>query len=153
MLNIPASIEVVDFSDKRSYVSTGQTFNMPTFSKPGQFIEYYPEFNSTHKRLVFDLIHQSFDSHTAKAFKVNIELIEGVKEFSATFSKETERAKIRLRIILVNETDKFTTEASGEYYVSSVDARYKRFEELYQRTLQSVTYAGLLDLKSKYFVD
>lgn len=150
-LNIPSSIESINFIDRRKYVSTGKEFILPVLSRPNQFIDYYPEFNSTHKHVVSDLIYKNFRLNSTNSTKITIELLEGVKEFSATFSKETERVKIKLRITITNDTGYAFTEAHGEYFVSSADAKYKRFEELYQRTLQAVTHKALEDLKLKYF--
>jgi len=150
-LDIPVSIESIEFQDKRGYVSPGPDIRLPVFSLPGQLVEYYPEFSQTHKRLVADIIYKNFRSNNATAFKVNVELIQGAKEFSATLSKETERVTVKLRITLQNEKEKYVTEINGQWFVSSADAKYKRFEELYQRAMQSVAFAGLQDLKSRYF--
>jgi hypothetical protein len=149
-LDIPVSIESIEFQDKRDYVSPGPDIRLPVFSLPGQFVDYYPEFSQAHKRLVADIIHKNFRSNNATAFKANVELIQGAKEFSATFSKETETVIVRLRITLQNEKEKYITETNGQWFVSSADAKYKRFEELYQRAIQSVAFAGLQELKSKY---
>jgi len=151
MLNIPASITQAEVQDSRSYVSPGEDISLPVFSWPGQFAEFYPALNPTHKRLVLDLIDKSFRANDLRTYKIHVALLEGAKEFSASFTKETETVKIKLRITLFNETEKYTVETSGKYFISSGDAKYKRFEELYQKALQAVTYAGLEELKSKYF--
>lgn len=147
ILHIPASIESIEFSDRRTNVSFEHDISLPVFSKPNQFIEFYPKFNSTHQRLVFDLIHKNFSTDSSRVVKVNVELLEGVKEFSATFARETEKVKIKLRITMVDGDAKLLGESSGEYFVSSADAKYVRFEELYQRTLQTVTYNALKEFK------
>ena len=152
-LDIPASIKSIDFNDIREHVSTGQKLKLPVFSVPNQFIEYYPELDSAHKRIVREMIYKNFGSSTLKSFRVRIELLEGVKEFSTTFWSENETVKIRLRIVLFSDTETLMTEGGGEYFVSSADAKYARFEEMYRRTLQAVTYRGLQDIKAKYSAD
>jgi len=150
-LRIPGSVESIEFHDSRTVISQGPDISLPVFSKPNQLIQYYPQFNETHKRIVSDLINRNFRPGSLRGYHVDVEIIDGVKQFSATFSQETERVKIRLRITLSNAAGSMETEAWGDYYVSSADAKYKRFEELYRRTLQAVTYEGLKDIKSKYF--
>lgn len=149
-LNIPASIESIEFYDKREIVSSGD-IALPVISMPNQFIAHYPAFEASHKITLTDLLYKNFKSGENKSFIIIIELLEGVKEFSTTFWNETERVKVKLRITLKNDGEVYFSETEGEYFVSSADAKYKRFEELYQRALLNVTFNGLVDIRNKHF--
>src|SRR5690242_19961511 len=73
-LVIAASIETIDFNDRRNYVSPEPDIKLKVFPKPRQFIEYYPKFNATHREIVSDIIEKNFASDDARRFKVSIEL-------------------------------------------------------------------------------
>jgi hypothetical protein len=112
-LKIPASIDSIDFHDRRSRVSPGD-IPLPVFSSPNQLIVHYPELNPAHKRLVFDLVNRNFTPGAIRVYHADIEVIEGFKEFSATFSSETERVRIGLRITLSNEHEQIDSSSAKD---------------------------------------
>lgn len=150
-LNIPASINKIDFMDKRAAIDSN--IWLPVVSKPKQLLEYHPEFNQKHEKLVSDLFFKNFDTNSSKSVNITVEIIEGLKQFSSTMWQETEKVKIELRILLTKGNEKCISECSGEYFVTSMDAKYKRFEELYQKALLNVTYKGLQELKTSCFIN
>jgi hypothetical protein len=147
-LHLPGTIESIDFIDRRKNVYPGD-IELPVFSHPSQLLKHQPELSAVHKTLLSDLFRRNFDSNSTNSYVITVEVIEGLKEFSASFVSETEKVRVGFKITLSSGDKTFVAETSGEYFVKSADAKYKRFEELYQKALQTVAFNALKNFKSK----
>lgn len=127
-----ASVEVID---ERLNVSN-YPIRLPFVSSPGQLIKNVPVIDSTHRRIIESVIRKNC-SGSGDPVLVEVHLLNGYKQFSATFWNETEKAYVQLQIRIRKGNDNFILcDSYADYHINSVDARSRRIERLYQLALE-----------------
>jgi hypothetical protein len=147
-LNIPFEIVELEIIDERKDVAQGE-IKLPVMSMPNQYRKHSPELLSEHKALIEQLIRDNFQTSETKV-RILVTVKEAYKEFSASWSKEQERSFARIRIDLFDASTAqgyMWTVGSGDLFVQSLDAKYKRMEEMYRLVLQNATYTCLQQIK------
>ncbi len=134
--------------DERRDISQ-ESLKLPFMSMPNQHRRQSPELTTEHRALIEKIIKDNFQLSGARV-RILVIIKEAYKEFSASWNREQERsfAKIRIDVFDANSSQGYGwTVASGDFFVQSVDAKYKRTEEIYRLVLQKVTYNCLQQIK------
>lgn len=129
--------------DERFYISQGQDIRLPLVSYPNQFRDFHPELNQDYKNVIKETIKENLDNTSVTNSTITVYVLEARKEFSATFSTEQELVSVKLKLVIDINGEKIEIIESGEFYRKSLDATYKSFEKLFQRSLKEVTYNSL----------
>ncbi len=148
-LDIPFAVDSISFYDKREVVSQGGDIKLPLMSMPNEKRVFYPALSAVHQSIIEKTVRENLLDSSSNTANVVVEVLGGVKLFSATWTTEREEAKVKLRLTFRNENQEFWCEAEGSYYVSSMDATKKRFEALYQLAIKNITYKALEIIQGK----
>ncbi|MFK7908379.1 MAG: hypothetical protein AB8B69_24830 [Chitinophagales bacterium] len=148
-LNIPFVVDSISFEDKRKIVSQNGDIRLPLMSMPNEKRLFFPALSAVHQSVIETTIRENLLTSSTNTIQVVVEILDGVKLFSATWAAEREEAKVKLRLTFRNENQEIWCEAEGSYFVSSIDANKKRFEALYQLALKNITYKALEIIQEK----
>lgn len=149
-LNLTFSVQDVQITDSRTDQSN-EDIRLPVVSKPNSLIKHVPALTPIHKQLIENVIKEN-STNSGVPVKAIINIPEGYKEFTSTWSSEKERGFVQVQISLVNqESGELITacDTSGELFVQSADATNKRMEEIYQLTMKNVIYNCLKSLPNQ----
>ena len=148
-LDIAFVVDSISIYDKREVVSQDGDIKLPLMSMPNEKRIFYPTLSSVHQSIIKKTIRENLLDSSPNTASVVVEVLDGVKLFSAIWAAEREEAKVKLRVTFKNGSQEVWCEAEGSYYVSSIDATKKRFEALYQLALKNVTYKALEIIQGK----
>jgi len=151
-LELNMTINSIEYVDSRDSISTDEDIDLPFMSKPKQRIEFYPKLSEMHRSIIENTIYENTLNDSINVFKLQVEIIEASKIFSATWTTEKEEVFIKLKITASNNFNKYWSIAEGNFILSSVDAKNNRFKELYNYSIKNVTYKAL-DYLSEYLKD
>jgi len=148
-LNIPFVVDSISFEEKRNIVPQDGDIKLPLMSMPNEKRLFFPALSTVHQSVIETTIRENLLTSSTNTIQVAVEILDGVKLFSATWAAEREEAKVKLRLTFRNENQELWCEAEGSYFVSSMDATNKRFEALYQLALKNITYKALEIIQEK----
>ena len=135
--------EVVIFDRRKD--ASDQKMKLPLFSTPRSYNKHIPALTAEHKQ-VLETIIRSNTSGSGLPVNAVITVEEAYKEFSATLVSEKERGFAKIRVALYGlETNELVAEgnASGDFFLQSIDATPRKMEKVYRLALRNVTYECL----------
>lgn len=150
-IEIPMKVDSIVFLDLRTKTSKEKDIKLPLLSLPNQYILHVPMLTPIHKSIIEATIRKNTTQDSSNLMRITVELTQGEKEFSAKWNSETERVRVKLKITALNEKNKtlISSEASAESYITSIDAKNDKLENLYQTMLKSATYEALEYINDK----
>lgn len=149
-LGIPLTTKEIIIIDQRDTISGSEDISLPFLSYPGQSIVFYPRLKQVHTDILRKTIIENLTPQATDISTITLELREAKKEFSATLSTEKELVEIEILIKVEVNNELIEVVESGMFYRKSMDAKYKKFEKLYQSSLKEVTYKALKKFKESH---
>ena len=140
-LNLSYHVQSIEINDNRVESST-EEMKLPIVSRPDQLIRHRPFLTPAHTAVIEKVIMDNA-SNAGPPVRAVVNILEGYKEFSATWSSEMEKGFAQVQIVFVDvETGEPITgcDSNGEFFIQSMDATPKKMEEVYQITLKKVIY-------------
>jgi hypothetical protein len=137
-------VHEIVFFDQRKDVSD-QEMNLPFVSTPRSYNKHIPALTAEHKHLLETIIREN-TLGSGLPVKAVITVEEAYKEFSATMASEKERGFAKMKVALYGlETNQLIAEgnASGDFFLQSIDATPRKMEKVYQLALRNVVYECL----------
>jgi len=129
--------EVVDI---RNNVST-RALHIPDITLPGQSDLVHPELTQAHQDVITKQV-KSYFRDGENEYNVKIEVVEGIKEFSANLFNEREYVQFDVQISLANpKTNALKTCSSTAFFeAKSMDANYNFIDKIYLKAMRTAVY-------------
>lgn len=133
-------IENIEVIDKRIGV-TDDNLEIPFISWPGQKDEIRPPLTQQLEFLILDEItNRSLD--TGKIYSIEVNILEGLQRFEATWRSEKEYVKWKIEMLLQSTEGTASSVSDLEYFASSIDASHEFIDQLYTKTLRLSVLSG-----------
>jgi len=130
-IKVDLNVDSIRVFDHRTDISDSD-IELPFLSHPNQLIKNTPPLDSTHIGIIKSTIKQSCVGEGDKV-RINVNLIDAYKEFSATFTSEKEKVYVELQLDMMDSQGNLSVlgTSHAEYDLTLMDAKHKNFEELY----------------------
>ena len=147
--DIPYALKEIRIIEGRdSTYLTREDIKLPFFSSPGQEITIYPALAEVYKEIIRRAVQRGFNStDDSGAAVVFVTILQAEKMFSATWKAETERARVVVNMSLISPSGRMDAIGSADLYVRSIDAKNKRFEEIFQKAFSEAIEQATQQLK------
>lgn len=143
------NVDSIRVFDHRTNISDSD-IKLPFISYPKQLIKNIPPLDSTHIETIKNTIKQSC-SGDGDRIRINVNIIEAYKEFSATFASEKEKVYVEIQLDMVDNQGNLSVLCSShaEYDLTVSDAKHKNFEELYLLAFKGAIITCLEKVKNE----
>ncbi|WP_026932630.1 hypothetical protein [Christiangramia echinicola] len=145
-ISLTGNIIEVTVNDKRTDV-TDKKIELPFLSSPKSYDKVSPFITPKQEEKIKNEI-KSYFNNNGQDLKVKINILQGYKEFSATFFHEREYAEfsIHLQIIDLNNHILEECKSSGFIETKTLDATYERMELVYNKALEMAIFKCLEEI-------
>jgi hypothetical protein len=136
-------LEIVFFDQRKD--ASDEEIELPFVSTPASYHKQIPALTAEHKQVLESTIREN-TTNSGIQVKAVITVKEAYKEFSATLTSEKERGFAKMKVAIYSlETNQLIAEgnASGDWFLQSIDATPKKMEKVYQLALRNVVYECL----------
>jgi len=123
-------VEIIDDRDDFDM----REIKIPFMSFPGNHDRISPALTKDHVDLIRSEVGRYF-IQGGKEAQVEVHILSAMKDFSASFSAETEYVSVELRIIFTSDSRNAAATGSTVFTISSMDASVQYTEKLYQNAL------------------
>ncbi|MCG6190306.1 hypothetical protein [Maribellus maritimus] len=148
-IKVNLNVDSISIFDHRTNISDSD-IKLPFMSHPKQLVRNIPPIDSTHIETIKNTIKQSCSGDEERV-RINVNIVEAYKEFSATFASEKEKVYVEIQLDMVDSQSNLSVLCSShaEYDLTVSDAKHKNFEELYLLAFKGAIITCLEKVKNE----